>query len=424
MSSKLDLQEVLQSICKEMIQIFGSRNVGIGLLTEDRKKIRIAAFQSKSKNESDATGMELDINENIATLYVIKKGQAIVVPDVQKNPLTASYQDIAVTRGSHSLMLVPLKTRNKIIGTIGLPRSKSYPLFTNEEVTLAQEIGDRIAFAIDNAQIHTETEKAREFAEKELEIGRKIQASFLPDKMAIPAGWEIVSHFQAARHVAGDFFDLFRLESDQRIGIVIGDVCDKGVGAALYMALFRSLIRAFTIQSFNPRPKSRQPMRRPAHDILSRTITLTNNYIAQTHSQANMFATLFFGILDPKSGMLNYMNCGHMAPLVVAKNKIRIELGLTGPAVGMFPDAEFFVRKIRLQPNDILFAYTDGLTDAQNKAGIFFARKQLLELLTGPIKSAAGLLDTVRDQVNRHIAGTQQYDDIAILMLRRLAAAP
>ena len=154
--------------------------------------------------------------------------------------------------------------------------------------------------------------------ESELEIARRIQTSFLPAEIPQLPGWEIAARFQPAREVAGDFYDLFPLVQNRRLGLVIGDVCDKGVGAALFMALFRTLIRAFAQQHYTLRwmdalgedsPVRRTSTGRPVlpstgTSALKNAIELTNNYIANTHSSAHMFATVFVGVLDPSSGLL------------------------------------------------------------------------------------------------------------------------
>ena len=112
-------------------------------------------------------------------------------------------------------------------------------------------ISIQIVSAIENTRLHAETEKAKELAERDLEIGRQIQSGFFPTTLPSPSGWEIVAYFKGARQVAGDFYDVFNLNNMQRIVIVIADVCDTGVGAALFMALIRSLLRAFAIQNFD-----------------------------------------------------------------------------------------------------------------------------------------------------------------------------
>ncbi|MDE3089520.1 MAG: response regulator, partial [Chloroflexota bacterium] len=151
--------------------------------------------------------------------------------------------------------------------------------------------------------------------ERELEIGREIQFSFLPDALPQPPGWEIAARFLPARQVSGDLYDVFALHGDAQIGLVIADVCDKGVGAALYMALFRSLLRVTSnLDYFADRHRPSAPSNPAAN--LKNAVALTNNYIARTHEQASMFATLFFGILDPATGALIYINGGHQPPII------------------------------------------------------------------------------------------------------------
>jgi len=422
-NSTLDVQEVLQVICREMVQIFNARNAGIGLLDQDRTKIKLVAFHAASSEESDVTGLEMPLAGNAATLFVIETGQPIVVPDVQNNPLTESFHDVASNRGTHCIMIVPLMTRGEVIGTIGMPTADTKRLFTRADVSLAQTIASQISNAIENSRLYAETVKARDLAERDLEIGREIQAGFFPEKLPVLPGWEILAHFQAARQVAGDFYDVFKLGNGQKIGLVIGDVCDKGVGAALFMALFRSFIRAFATDQFADDHVSEESSSIQPSEILKNTIRLTNNYIAKTHSRANMFATLFFGILDPETGVLDYINCGHEAPVLIGKKGILSNLNPDNPAVGMFPDLNLATKQVVVNYGEILFTCTDGVTDAQNPVGEFFTKERLLALLDQPSSTAVVLLDSVRTEVHHHIAGTGQFDDITMMAVRRMEHA-
>ena len=252
--------------------------------------------------------------------------------------------------------------------------------------------------------------------ERELEIGREIQASFLPETLPVLPGWEIAARFTPARQVAGDFYDAFPLFEGEATGLVIADVCGKGVGAALYMALFRSLLRAAAADE----PPGSEP--RPAA-TLARAIGMTNNYIAVTHSRANMFATLFFGILDPKAGLVSYINAGHESPMVVGPSGVAERLGPTGPAVGLFPDKEFVVAEARLSPGATLFTFTDGVTEAQNASGAFYTEERLLSLLEQGESSAAGLLDRVESSVAAFIGGAERSDDLTLLAVKRESRA-
>jgi serine phosphatase RsbU (regulator of sigma subunit) len=280
-------------------------------------------------------------------------------------------------------------------------------------------ISIQIASAIENTRLHAETQKAKELAERDLEIGRQIQSGFLPTTLPHPSGWEFVAYFKGARQVAGDFYDVFNLGNGQRIGIVIADVCDKGVGAALFMALIRSLIRAFAIQNFDDPNQSRKFSMNPSHVPMLSTIRQANNYIAEIHSDANMFATLFFGVLDPKSGGLNYINCGHEPPIVSSQMKVGQRLKPTGPALGLMPDSEYKVLDTQFNPGDILFAFTDGVTEAQNRDGEFFTKERLLSLLSKPADSAEALIDRVINELYNHISDGVQSDDVTMIAVRQ-----
>ena len=268
--------------------------------------------------------------------------------------------------------------------------------------------------------------------ERELEIGRQIQADFLPDKLPQPAGWEIAARFEAAREVAGDFYDAFSLSRGERIGLVVGDVCGKGVGAALFMTLFRSLIRAASnVAYFTGRLElstslSTATGQQHTHDdaaTLQNTVTLTNNYVARTHSRALKFATLFFGLLDPATGSLVYLNGGNEPPLILGPAGVKTSLEPTGPVVGLFPGITFGIQVTHLEPGDILLAFTDGVTDALNPTQEMFSRERLLLLLNQSASSSTALLDHIEANLRAHIAGADQYDDITMLAVRRVPLA-
>jgi serine phosphatase RsbU (regulator of sigma subunit) len=265
--------------------------------------------------------------------------------------------------------------------------------------------------------------------ERELEIGRQIQASFLPDSLPQLPGWEISVYFQAAREVAGDFYDVFKLSREQKIGLVIGDVCDKGVGAALFMTLFRSLIRAVSnLEDFS------DGLELPAMVAdsnkggaggtarLRNTVLLTNNYVVRTHSQAATFTTLFFGLLDPATGSLQYINGGHEPPLIFSPAGVKARLEPTGPIVGVLPDANFKVQEAHLEPGNILLVFTDGVIDAHNPNQERFTRDRLLRLLEAPAPSAEALLERIQAALQTHMAGANQYDDITLLAVRRVVS--
>ena len=273
---------------------------------------------------------------------------------------------------------------------------------------------------IEKALLFAQTERARKMAERELEIGRQIQSGFFPTVMPTLRGWELATHFQAARHVAGDFYDVFTLGQDNKVGLVIADVCDKGVGAALFMGLFRSFIR---VLSGTAHSDGHLAVSNPTTDpagIIHKTILSINNYISITHEKAGMFATIFYGILDPDQGILTYINGGHEPPIIIGTDGIKSSLDPSGPAVGLYPDLEFKTRTVRLEPEDLLLFYTDGVIDARNKADEVFGKKRLQDLFKDPPLTAEDLIKKITSRLNNHIQRQKQFDDITIMALRRM----
>jgi phosphoserine phosphatase RsbU/P len=271
-------------------------------------------------------------------------------------------------------------------------------------------------------------------ADQEIQVGRQIQLDFLPETLPEIQGWEIAARFYPARDVAGDFYDAFPM-GHGRIGIVIADVCDKGVGAALFMSLFRSFLRILAQQNYalnlldalvdGPSAKTRQDARSRLPSIgtqaLKNAMERTNNYIAETHWRTNMFATIFFGVLDPCTGKLIYINGGHESPFVCnAQGKIKQRLDKTGPAVGVFPKAEFRIELVQLEPGDILLGFTDGVIDARSPQRERYTEQQLCQLVESTaIDSATALLDKVDTSVHAHIAEVDPFDDITLIAVRR-----
>lgn len=270
----------------------------------------------------------------------------------------------------------------------------------------------RIGASLDKKHLRDKERLYLKSLERELEIGREIQAGFLPTELPQAPGWEIAASLKSAKEVAGDFYDAFYLESKREICLVIADVCDKGVGAALFMTLFRSLLR-FTIQATSTYEERSPAMR------LEQAVTLTNNYIADTHGDTGMFATIFLGLLDPSDGILTYINAGHENPLVVNSSGVRRSLKKTGRAVGVVLDSKFEVQEVRLEPGELLFAFTDGATDALNPTGNSFDREHLISLLHSGT-SARTLLAEITARLDEHIAEAKQFDDVTLLVVQSM----
>jgi sigma-B regulation protein RsbU (phosphoserine phosphatase) len=300
----------------------------------------------------------------------------------------------------------------------------------------------RVAVNLDNKRLRDEQKASQRNElllklEHDVEVARNIQANFLVKDLPQPDGWDLAADCLPARDVAGDFYDAFNILHGRRVALVIGDVVDKGIPAALFMALCRSLTRAFAQQNYSlswadvlqDAPAggrrgagSARGAAAPTTGItaLKNAITLTNNYINDNHMELNYFATMFMGILDPSNGQLAYINAGHTPCFIIgADGALKARLKSTGPAVGMLPGVEFKTASAVIEPGDTLFTYTDGVPEARNPAREFFTEKRVLELLADPAPSARSLLERVEATLINFIDSADQFDDITMLIAHR-----
>jgi serine phosphatase RsbU (regulator of sigma subunit) len=263
---------------------------------------------------------------------------------------------------------------------------------------------------------------------REMEVARNIQRDFLPESLPVARGVELDAALHPAREVSGDFYDAFVLSPSGTIVLVVGDVCDKGVGAALFMALFRSLIRASAdpvqggaIQMIGGRRTIvRQYLESatPA-DLLTRVAGFTNDYIARLHGRTNMFATVFLAALDPGTGQLDYVNAGHDPALLVGPDGGIQELRPTGPALGLLPDQLFRAGQATLEPGHALLAFTDGLVEARSPGGEAFGAQRLRDAMRANCASAATLVRGVLDAVEAFAGQAEPHDDVTLLAASR-----
>ena len=262
----------------------------------------------------------------------------------------------------------------------------------------AQSLAAQVASALHRAEVYR--------VEQEMALAGQIQASFLPRDLPQVPGWQVTAALEPARQTSGDFYDVIPLPND-RLGIVVADVADKGMGAALYMALSRTLVRTYAVQ-YHTRP-----------DYVMR---VANRRILMD-SDASLFVTVFYGVLDLRTGTLTYCNAGHNPPLVLSAGRAGPvhKLKGTGIPLGIFEGETWGQGSVQLAPGDLLLLYTDGITDAENGEGEFFGEERLLEVaqthsLDG---SAQGLQDAVLAAVHGYVGGAPQFDDIALMVVAR-----
>ena len=224
-------------------------------------------------------------------------------------------------------------------------------------------------------------------------------------------GWQVAAYFEAARETAGDFYDVFTIPGQGRVGLLLGDVSDKGLGAALFMTLFRSLIRAICTSA---------PIDDSA-ELLQHTIRFTNQYVAKTHGETSMFATVFLGALDLDSGHLAYVNAGHEPPMITDAQGSQHVLNPTGPLVGVIDTATYAVAETIVQPGDQLVVYSDGVSEAHNELKVLYGKDRLFDLLAEQAGAPTGdCLEAIMADVIAFRGVAVQNDDITMLAVSRM----
>ena len=383
-------------------------------------------------------------NERNVATYVALRGQLVNIADVYDTDLF----DFSATRAfdkkngyrSKSSLTIPLKNHlDEVIGVLQLfnatnPTTGQVVPFSPDQQQVVETLAYQAAIVLNN-QILLERQQSWLKFERDLQIGHQIQIDFLPKELPEVEGWEIAARFFPAREVAGDFYDVFALPGN-KIGLVVADVCDKGVGPALFMALSRTLVRAFAEQhrplswmedfSSGESTTALNIDRKHRRILLSAGISalvaveLANNYITCNHGDMNMFVTMFLGILDPATGTLTYVNGGHDSPAIIATDgTVKNRLKPTGPAVGMLPGSNYDIEQVKLEPGELLMAFSDGVPDARNPEGKRFLLDNLFPLLAQSYPSVEAMLDQVQTSLFAHIATADQFDDITMLAVRR-----
>ena len=254
--------------------------------------------------------------------------------------------------------------------------------------------------------------------EEELAVARRIQQSFLPRTLPALPGWQLAAYSRGAQAVGGDFYDCIEL-ADGHLGLVVADVCGKGVTAALFVALTRSLLRAASQAPWIFQGR----MVLDAESVLTGALWLVNDYICREHADSNMFITLFYAVLNPASGSLSYVNAGHNPPLLVTDGGASIhETDAGALPVGIMPSQSYEVLRTSIGPGERLVAFSDGITEAMDVAGEPYNDERLhAALRANAALETPELVATIIAEVDAYAAGAPQADDITLLIVTRAA---
>ncbi|MET1231692.1 MAG: SpoIIE family protein phosphatase [Candidatus Limnocylindrales bacterium] len=346
-----------------------------------------------------ATGPAIEIQPS-DPLFAYLQGAPGVV-DVERVALESAA--LAELRASGVRVIVPLVTQGELIGALYLGPRLSDQDYSTDDRKLLSTLAAQAAPAIRVAQLVREQAieiQARERLEQEMRVATLIQQQFLPRELPQLDGWQVAAYYGPARAVGGDFYDFIPLP-DGRIGVVVGDVTDKGVPAALIMARTQSVLRGEAPRLVEPSA------------VLQRA-----NEILLPEMPERMFVTCLYGVLDPATGRFSYANAGHLAPYLRTADGV-VELRATGMPLGLLADMRYDSREATLAADQSVVLYSDGIIEAHGPDGDMFGFPRLRELMKADL-AGSEIIDAILDQLHAFTGGGwEQEDDITIVALRR-----
>jgi sigma-B regulation protein RsbU (phosphoserine phosphatase) len=311
-------------------------------------------------------------------------------------------QEVNLGSPSPFLFAVPIAVKDVLYGVMLIEEAPGGLRFRARRLEIITGIAQQAALAIQNDLLQKEM-VVRERLETEVQLARQIQQTFIPESLPQFDEWELAARWKTARQVGGDFYDVFDLPN-RRLGLFIADVADKGVPAALFMALTRTLVRAAVTELQSPA------------DAMKRV-----NDLLIPDTKQGMFVTAVYGVLDMEKNELTYVNAGHNPPLWIKCDGGVQRLTRTGVALGAAEDVTYSQRVIPLEKDDSILLYTDGLTESFDNDGEFFGEERLMDAIQANLCSAASdLLDMVEKSLLNFVQDMPPADDLTMLVLRRI----
>ncbi len=346
--------------------------------------------------------------ERLAAFYALRIPGAewpLDLTDTSERTLPASSMPRGLRAlGLESPLALPVRAKGSVVGVMVVEGAQAALIQPGRPASILSGIAHQAATAIENVSLVRQL-AARERLEQEVKLAREIQVSFLPKHCPEVPGWDVAAFWQAARQVGGDFYDFLPLPRDH-YALVIADVADKGVGAALFMALCRTLVRSVAMGG---------------HRTPAEALTRTNELIFSDAS-TDLFVTMILADLSPV-GRVIYANAGHNPPMIVRRGSESVEyLTSHGIALGVIEDACLESHTIRLIEGEVLVLYTDGVPDALNARGEEFGLERLEACVREHRRqSAAKIVQAIEDTVKAFVGDQPAFDDLTLVVAKRLA---
>jgi sigma-B regulation protein RsbU (phosphoserine phosphatase) len=329
-------------------------------------------------------------------------GNGIIIEDAEIDARVPVYKDDFLKL--HSLLIVPMRFGNEVLGVIALANRTDGLPFTPGDLNLLQAMADQASVPVHYAGLKADLDHKRQL-DRDMQAARQIQMSLLPQSLPQPAGIRLAACSLPAFNIGGDYYDVIQIDQDH-IGIAIADVSGKGIGGAMMMAVCQGVLRARA-------PQEKSPAR----------MLCELNRVLSANLAEDMFITMLYMVFNTRTRELRFARAGHERPLLRRSGVGEPEaLNAAGIAIGL-ADAEIFDSAIsdisvQLASGDVVVVYTDGITEALNEKNEEWGPANLLETIgTEAGGGADALIQVIRQRLARHIGAQQQYDDMTLLAL-------
>ncbi len=407
-----DLDEILGSITRIVPILVGVHRIVLYRWDAERESFTAShAYGFAEREDEELVMTEKEFKLGDFPLLDFAREQNFMITHPLK-PRAESISWLSIQPGAQAeadvvnpdrlLMAVPLSIKNDLFGVMLIEEAENGRRFRSRRIEIINGIAQQAALAIQNDLLQQEM-VVRERLETEVQLARQIQQTFIPHTLPTHPAWQMAARWRTARQVGGDFYDVIELP-DGKLGLFIADVADKGMPAALFMALTRTLVRAAVNE-----------MNSPA-DVLRR---VNDQLLPDT--QQGMFVTAVYGVLDTESGDFTFVNAGHNPPFWVKANQSIEKLTRTAVALGVVEQPSMQERTISLAEGDTLLLYTDGLTEAFSPDGELFGDSRLMDVLKSiQAHTADEVLVLVEHRLNEFIESVPLGDDLTMLAVRRV----
>lgn len=393
LSSTLKVDEVLKMILDSLRKVVGFNAGGVYLINEEKHELKTAYSEGYGVKAEEFA--ELKFGHGLVG-WVAKSGESVIVSDVSKDD-----RYVNVHPKTKSEIVTPLKIDGRVIGVMTLESNK-LSAYDERSLDLMTTFASQAAISLERAVMHHKMLENRRL-EEQLTIARQIQLTFLPKDKPDIDGYDISGINIPSGEVGGDYYDYIKI-IDNQTGIAIADVSGKGIPAALIMASFRASLIAEIRNNF-----------------ALRTICKKVNRLLYDSIELGNFVTGFYGVLDSKNDIFTFANCGHTQPIhIFNKNEVSF-LKEGGPALGVIPDADYEERPIFLRSGDLLFFYTDGITEAVDEKGEQFGEDRLVDILIKNNNlSALEVRQIIYNELLAFASSTHIFDDLTMIVLKKI----